>query len=281
MSYRHIDDASDYSDIEDETHHLPSDLFDDDADCDDEYNDYESSDDDCAEKVVKSPTTRRSVKPPPSDLDGSTSPKSSLTDERVVSWWDKKLAVPTSADRLVNGRLNYSILLPPPTLRIQAVEEELVVEPSSKPEAQPMRFCTFALKNKTCRYGDACRFAHEYSQLRMCHFGSRCKKIKVIKTNVDGTIELINNDGDAKCCFKHSNESKASYMKRVVVADQKFIDKDARSKPVHSHARSKPDHARSKPDHSHARSKANNADQSEAGRKRPSSQKLPKKSGRV
>jgi hypothetical protein len=130
------------------------------------------------------------------------------------SWWDRKNTI--CSDRVVGGVLNYSALLPPPEKRVVSSCPDHLPPPDSSPtdgKKQPVKFCAFVLKGKKCGYGEKCRFAHSYSQLKECFFNTRCKKIKIVKSNPDGTIEMINK-GEG-CFFKHLNESKKSYMERV------------------------------------------------------------------
>ena len=170
--------------------------------------------------------------------------------EKVPTWWDKSETIEDSK-RIVNGVLSYAALLPPPTPKPkvaqaqpkpkpknkkkngpkQPVENktEKVVEknhkqPSkSKPTSttekstevqKPTRFCLSVIKKSKCFHGAQCRFAHDYSDLKECNFGDKCKKVVVVKTNPDGTVELKNKN-EVTCNFKHAKESKASYLKRV------------------------------------------------------------------
>jgi hypothetical protein len=82
---------------------------------------------------------------------------------------------------------------------------------------KPTRFCLSIIKHAKCFHKDKCRFAHEYSDLKECNFGDRCKKITVVKTNPDGTLELKNKNtvNGGICSFKHAKESKNSYLNRV------------------------------------------------------------------
>lgn len=79
---------------------------------------------------------------------------------------------------------------------------------------KPTRFCLSVIKKTKCFHGQ-CRFAHDYSELKECNFGENCKKIMVLKTNQDGTFELANKNNNVICNFKHSKESKNSYLKRI------------------------------------------------------------------
>lgn len=167
------------------------------------------------------------------------SPKSSPT--KSPSWWDKKTI--NESPRIINGVLNYAALLPPPTPKPEIVPTPprpkkkknkkankpiQTTEPKPKPSEskpnkpvvatpevqKPTRFCLSVLKKTKCFHGNQCRFAHNYSDLKECNFGEKCKKIKVIKTNPDGTLELANKN-EVGCNFKHSKETKNSYLRRV------------------------------------------------------------------
>jgi hypothetical protein len=160
------------------------------------------------------------------------------------TWWDKNETVDQSK-RIVNGVLNYAALLPPPTPK--KINEKIISnhlknklkknaknkdngskqpdekkfkngskQPNNdKTEIQkPTRFCLSVIKKTKCFHGTRCRFAHDYSDLKECNFGDKCKKIVFVKTNPDGTIELSNKN-EVTCNFKHTKESKNSYLKRV------------------------------------------------------------------
>ena len=166
------------------------------------------------------------------------------------TWWDKSESVPET-NRVINGVLNYAALLPPPAKKTQTQSQSKkrnrkqkskprseVVAPSEakqtprsqqkpKPRSEvaapsetrrsevqkPTRFCLSVIKNAKCFHAH-CRFAHSYSELKECKFADNCNKIALLKTNQDGTVELCNKNGTA-CTFKHSKESKHSYLKRV------------------------------------------------------------------
>lgn len=205
------------------------------------------------EEVKKQPSfTFKKIKP--FNLNSPTksaekSPKTSPT--KSPSWWDKK-TIEDGSKRMVNGVLNYAALLPPPTPKPEVVPsppqpkkkkggkkggkgvetkvktEGLVKPQSEKPQGgkkqvvtgnnevvqKPTRFCLSIIKKSKCFHGAQCRFAHDYSDLKECNFGEKCKKISVVKTNPDGTLELINKN-EVGCNFKHAKESKNSYLKRV------------------------------------------------------------------
>ncbi|ADO00450.1 hypothetical protein WIV_gp106 [Wiseana iridescent virus] len=171
------------------------------------------------------------------------SPKTSPT--KSPSWWDKK-TIEDGSKRMVNGVLNYAALLPPPTPKPEVVpsppqpkkkkggkkggkglKTEGFQNPKPQAEKQqsvqkqvcevvqkPTRFCLSIIKKSKCFHGAQCRFAHDYLDLKECNFGEKCKKISVVKTNPDGTLELINKN-EVGCNFKHTKESKNSYLKRV------------------------------------------------------------------
>lgn len=79
---------------------------------------------------------------------------------------------------------------------------------------KPTRLCLSVIRKTKCFHGSNCRFAHDYSDLKECNFGEKCKKIIKLKTNPDGTFELANRN-EVACNFKHAKESKTSYMKRL------------------------------------------------------------------
>jgi hypothetical protein len=166
------------------------------------------------------------------------STETSPTLAKPKTWWDKTNTV-GDTNRLVNGVLNYAALLPPPQKK-EVVEvkqqpkskkqkktksaqpqpkptvpsEKVKQQPQDGVPSKPTRFCLSVLKKAKCFHGKQCRFAHDYSDLKECNFGEKCKKIKVVKVNPDGTLE-IENKNDAGCNFKHAKESKNSYLKRV------------------------------------------------------------------
>ena len=78
---------------------------------------------------------------------------------------------------------------------------------------KPTRFCMSFVKNMKCFHGSNCRFAHQYSDLKECNFGDKCKKIEVVKTTASGVV--LKNRAENICIFKHANETKASYLARV------------------------------------------------------------------
>jgi hypothetical protein len=176
------------------------------------------------------------------------SAEKSPTKTQSPTWWDKNKTIAES-ERMINGVLNYAALLPPPTPKIEVVEKppskktkknkknsgngapketikkENTVEKKNHKKQQlatptilevqkPTRFCLSVIKKSKCFHGAQCRFAHDYSDLKECNFGEKCKKITVVKTNPDGTLELSNKN-EVGCNFKHAKESKASYLKRV------------------------------------------------------------------
>jgi Putative zinc finger protein len=151
---------------------------------------------------------------------------------KLSGWWDKMGKIDESK-KLVNGILNYSILLPPriemPKREIKQRQKKnkairstgqkpkpnvtkLVVQPVD--QSKPTRMCLSVLKNTKCFHKAPCRFAHDYKELKECNFGERCKKITILKKSPTGELELGNKNGEV-CSFKHANESKTSYLKRV------------------------------------------------------------------
>jgi hypothetical protein len=205
-----------------------------------EEKDYLSSLNNKPRKVVKPFTWMNSpVKSVEKSPTGEKSPS--------PSWWDIKK---NPSFDLINGALNYASLLPPPTTNLivdgkrKKQKQKKGVKPTSngmpkptsngmpkptsngmpkptsngmpKPDEQqkPTRLCLSVLKKSKCFHGVKCRFAHKYSELKECNFGDNCKKIILIKTNPDGTLEL--NNKSEKCCnFKHAKESLSSYLKRI------------------------------------------------------------------
>jgi hypothetical protein len=177
------------------------------------------------------------------------SAEKSPTKARSPTWWDKNKTI-VESERMINGVLNYAALLPPPTPKIEVVEkppskktkknkknsgngapkeiikkensmekknhrkQQLVITPSNPEVQKPTRFCLSVIKKSKCFHGARCRFAHDYSDLKECNFGEKCKKIDVVKINPDGTLELSNKN-EVGCNFRHAKESKASYLKRV------------------------------------------------------------------
>lgn len=186
----------------------------------------------CFLKKLNSPTTEKSP-----------------TKAQSPTWWDKNKTIAES-ERMINGVLNYAALLPPPTPKIEVVEkppskkakknkknsgnvapkeiakkenfmekknlkkQQPIITPTIPEVQKPTRFCLSIIKKSKCFHGAQCRFAHDYSDLKECNFGEKCKKITVVKTNPDGTLELSNKN-EAGCNFRHAKESKASYLKRV------------------------------------------------------------------
>lgn len=176
------------------------------------------------------------------------STEKSPTKTQSPTWWDKNKTIAES-ERMINGVLNYAALLPPPTPKIEVVEKppskkakknkknsgnvapkeiakkensmekknlkkQPIITPTIPEVQKPTRFCLSIIKKSKCFHGAQCRFAHDYSDLKECNFGEKCKKITVVKTNPDGTLELSNKN-EAGCNFRHAKESKASYLKRV------------------------------------------------------------------
>jgi hypothetical protein len=162
---------------------------------------------------------------------------------KCPTWWDKNKTI-TESERIVNGVLNYAALLPLSTPKVEAkippskktkknkktpketVKQEISMEPKNHKKQpiltteiitevqKPTRLCLSVIKKSKCFHGTQCRFAHDYSDLKECNFGEKCKKVLVVKTNPNGTRELSNKT-EVGCTFKHPKESKASYLKRV------------------------------------------------------------------
>lgn len=146
------------------------------------------------------------------------------------SWWEKKI-VNDSSNRIINGVLNYSALLPPSTPKSKVavsqpkkIKNKTCGKTNPQPKKvtitgesdiqKPTRLCLSVTKKIKCFHGSKCRFAHKYSELKECNFGQNCKKVNIIKTNSDNTVELSNKNG-IMCTFKHAKESQNSYLKRV------------------------------------------------------------------
>ena len=155
------------------------------------------------------------------------------------SWWDTAEHIPEDK-RIKNGILNYAALIPfsetlkqesqnqlkkrkkdqtqkgtqKGTQKTQKVQSQKGKKEEEKAIVQkPTRLCLSVIKKVKCYHGQ-CKFAHNYSDLKECNFGEKCKKIVVVKQNQDGTIELSNKD-NAICTFKHAKESQASFLKRL------------------------------------------------------------------
>jgi Putative zinc finger protein len=183
-------------------------------------------------EVVKSPVVRGKVVKPFSWL-GSPIKSPVIKSVDKSTFWDKDAAVAkpvVPSNRMVNGVMNYAALLPPPTPKVETApnpkkarhcKERNGTTNPKKPvvevegQSKPNRFCISVTKKIKCFHGKKCRFAHEYSQLKECNFDMKCRNVKVVKTNPDGTVELTNKV-NAFCNFRHSTESKNSYLKRVV-----------------------------------------------------------------
>ena len=177
-------------------------------------------------------------------------PKASPT--KLPTWWEKTQTVEENA-RIINGVLNYGALLPPPSIKktnkkknkknpnsIRAHPQQAKTHPqqakthpqqakthpqqarvshasvTQQPTAnlqKPTRFCMSFVKNMKCFHGSNCRFAHQYSDLKECNFGDKCKKVEVVKTTASGVV--LKNRAENICIFKHANETKTSYLARV------------------------------------------------------------------
>lgn len=214
-------------------------------DNDGDYQPFIPEDEEVEHKTTVSPSLIKIVRPCINFNSPTRSAKTSPT--KVSTWWDKNQIVEDS-QRIVNGVLNYAALLPPPTPKTPK-PKVVEIQPKTKPKnkkkngpkrplentmvenhhklkpnqkttektsevQKPTRFCLSVIKKSKCFHGAQCRFAHDYSDLKECNFGDKCKKVSVVKTNPDGTVELKNKN-EATCNFKHAKESKASYLKRV------------------------------------------------------------------
>lgn len=232
----HYDSDSDYDDEEDFYDNYEP--YEEEFDYDNEYQPFDPEKEE--EEYRSSITKERIAKIKPKPYIWMNSPTKSVekSPAKSPSWWDKNKIIDENT-RMVNGVLNYAALLPPPTKKeeVKIVEkpkakktkkpknpkpaqeqpkqEKLKPTPVQQPtENKPTRFCLSVIKKSKCFHGKLCRFAHDYSELKECNFGEKCKKISVVKTNPDGTLEL-NNKNEVVCNFKHAKESKASYLKRV------------------------------------------------------------------
>lgn len=211
-----------------------------------EYEAFNPEEEEKEHRSYISPRATKTIKPtrywnsPKKDEQKKSSP--------TPTWWDKSESVPET-NRIINGVLNYAALLPPPAKKTQTQSQskkrnrkqqkskprsevattseakqtrsqqkskrsEVAPSETRRSEVQkPTRFCLSVIKNTKCFHAQ-CRFAHSYSELKECKFADNCNKIALLKTNQDGTVELCNKNG-AACTFKHSKESKHSYLKRV------------------------------------------------------------------
>lgn len=237
----------DYSDSEDENYYddeLP--LFDEDAMfCDDDYEPFVDAEEEHKSCIFSGRTVLKPIHW------SKISPSKSIetSPSKTSTWWDNTQLVDESK-RLVNGVINYSAILPPPTGR-RPVEgtggprnkrevskkkkkpgasksepktRPIPSDPRTKPSLgprqhldeiqQPTRLCISLLKsNKQCFHKERCRFAHNYADLKECNFGERCKKVIVVSRSE--TFTYHNKPEGTPCTFKHANESKASYLHRV------------------------------------------------------------------
>jgi hypothetical protein len=199
--------------------------------------DYQSFDPEKEEEEYRSSINKKKV-PKIKPFSWKNSPTTSPTLVKPKTWWDKTNTIDDN-NRFTNNKvLNYAALLPTPQKKEvvdvkqpkpKKQKKSKSVQPQSKPvvpsekvkqqpqdcaPSKPTRFCLSVLKKAKCFHGKQCRFAHTYSDLKECNFGEKCKKIKVVKVNHDGTLE-IENKNNAGCNFKHAKESKNSYLKRV------------------------------------------------------------------
>ena len=160
-------------------------------------------------------------------------PKASPT--KPPTWWEKTQTVEEKA-RIINGVLNYGALLPkkknkknPNSIRDHPQQAKNPQQAKTHPQQakthpqqatqqptanqKPTRFCMSFVKNMKCFHGSNCRFAHQYSDLKECNFGDKCKKVEVVKTTASGVV--LKNRAENICIFKHANETKTSYLARV------------------------------------------------------------------
>lgn len=246
--YSSDDEEYDYEEDEFYNHYEPEDF-----DEDDDYQPFVPEDESREEKkspfrVVK-PLSWAKLSPPKTSPESKKSP--------VQTWWDK----PREDKKIVNGVLDYSVLLPPKTdppkrehsipndnkggknkkqrkTNVQKAKVEKTSTPIIQDEFQkPTRMCLSVIKNIKCFHKTQCRFAHDYADLKECNFGEKCKKIVVVNRHANGELELANKNkgqnGNEMCSFKHTNESKTSYLKRVP-------QNTARASPQGGHKTNKP-----------------------------------------
>lgn len=210
---------------------------------DGDYQPFDPEEEEKEHQAQISPKLTKTVKPLVWINSPNKSEEKSPDKSPSPTWWDKNETIDESK-RLVNGVLNYAALLPAPTPKKQT-ELPPIFPPKNKSRKnkkhkdsgnvqteekkfkkqltttdkvveiqKPTRFCLSVIKKSKCFHGTRCRFAHDYADLKECNFGDKCKKIVLIKTNSDGTIELSNRN-EVTCNFKHAKESKNSYLKRV------------------------------------------------------------------
>jgi len=81
--------------------------------------------------------------------------------------------------------------------------------------------CTNYLRNRTCRHGSNCRYAHSIDELRMydCLFGKNCKHVSYQGNN-------IVDNGGKKCKHRHPEETREMFFKRT------GLDKYVKSKTI-------------------------------------------------
>ena len=225
-----IDDQDDQDDFYDHYEPFTNEEFND-------GDDYEPFDPEAEEREYELSRIKqdRVLKPYAWMTSPTKTPKASPT--KPPTWWDKTQTVEENA-RIINGVLNYGALLPPPSIKktnkkknkknpnsIRAHPQQAKTHPQQAraPHAptadqcallqKPTRFCMSFVKNMKCFHGSNCRFAHQYSDLKECNFGDKCKKIEVVKTTASGVV--LKNRAENICIFKHANETKASYLARV------------------------------------------------------------------
>lgn len=213
-----------------------TDDFDSDSDCENEPDsDFYVSEDDfddgeyqpfISEEISFRKVEKKNVKP------ANLSPEKVIeSPPKISTWWDDTKKI-DDENRLKDGVLNYSALLPPPRpkpvvekpkqkkqKKIPKSEQKKSPKQIEKPKivegaTQPTRLCVSFMKKTKCFHGEKCRYAHSLSDLKECFFNKRCLKVKYVKTNPDGTFEIENRNGE-KCNFKHSNETLTSFLGRI------------------------------------------------------------------
>ena len=248
VNYTSYDSEDDYSEEEDFYNHYEP--YEEEFDNGD-YQPFNAEDEEKEYKArVSPPSIKKVIKP---IFLNSPTKSAEKSPTKSPTWWDKNKTIEESK-RMINGVLNYAALLPPPTPKPvvvpqpvkkskknkkgkdattkQPIEKKVknndstlpskpapkipyFKDPNATPEVQkPTRFCLSIIKKSKCFHRSQCRFAHDYADLKECNFGEKCKKVKVVARNPDSTIEMVNKN-EVGCNFKHANESKNSYLKRV------------------------------------------------------------------
>lgn len=191
-----------------------------------EEEDYDESlweDVDFAQDEYESFIEEKEIKRRPKVIKPAAKINSPLKSPKVVpppppSWWDKVVDVDDNV-RLINGVLNYSAILPIPAPKPKQLKKKRVPKPPQPPQPTryqptrliPSRLCLSVVKKTRCFHKDKCRFAHDINDLKECHYGSKCNKVKT----TSNAGEYLNVNTASICPFKHSNETQVSYVKRV------------------------------------------------------------------